>query len=98
MAEETERLHEAHPMRAPQPRNRCCNEAGCHRQHPILIRLQPFSRRWVAITSYTGEANGRIRAIGKHDIHDDLVHELVAQGWTPPPTTTEKTAEAFGDG
>lgn len=65
---------------------RCCAEHGCRRTQPILIRFAPFARRWVAVTRYTERADhpGAVRASVKHDIHDDLVHELVAHGWTPP--------------
>jgi hypothetical protein len=56
----------------------CCNEYGCKRKNPVLIRQGPFSDRWYAGTSYT-EKDGSVVRIsdgGKHDITDQMRHWL----------------------
>lgn len=61
----------------PQPEPaRCCDDPSCRRKQPILIRRDPFTNRWVAITrwrrSSTEAAPDRIYAIEKHEIVIDL--------------------------
>lgn len=65
----------------------CCTEHGCRRSKPFLIRLGPFSGRWLLITDYktTGDRDQFIEAKAKHDITDDLIAALTDAGWTPPP-------------
>lgn len=62
----------------------CCNENGCRRKLPIVIRRGGFTGRWFAVTRYTLH-DGLLDASEKHDITDDLVAALLNEGWTPPP-------------
>jgi len=57
----------------------CCDEAGCNRKQPIIVRREPFSRRWTALTRYklpTPEQPGLIEAIEKHTLGPDTQVEL----------------------
>jgi hypothetical protein len=54
----------------------CCNESGCRRKTPILLRKGPFSGAWYAVTHYTQlkDHPGTVRTAdgGKHDVTKDV--------------------------
>lgn len=57
----------------------CCHEAGCKRSQPVLVRREPFSRRWTAITRYklpSAEKPGLIEALEKHTLDPGTQAEL----------------------
>ena len=45
----------------------CCDEAGCRRSTPILVRQGAFTGEWLAITRYTHEY-GLVKAAEKHTL------------------------------
>jgi hypothetical protein len=66
----------------------CCTEPGCTRKQLIKIRYDVLTDRWVAITHWSHEEGNRVYAHSKHDVTDDLVAALIAEGWTPPTKRT----------
>jgi hypothetical protein len=55
----------------------CCNDFYCRRRRPVLIRLAPFSRRFIAATSYS--VHGDLVSVsngGKHDVHEDVLNAV----------------------
>lgn len=50
----------------------CCDEAGCRRSQPILIRQGALSGRWYAITRWKHSPPDRIEVVEKHEIVIDL--------------------------
>lgn len=74
---------------------KCCHEYRYRRSKPILIRRGGLSGRWYAITDYVRiERDGRnlVDARQKHDVTDELVAALMAEGWTPAaPEPEDKT-------
>lgn len=77
---------------------RCCNEYGCKRAAPILVRRTGLTRRWVVLTRYTEKGNGIVSASQKHDVHDDLMEYLLREGWTPPADELTASAEPVEEG
>lgn len=45
----------------------CCDEVGCRRSQPVLIRRGPFSGEWLAITRYRQDGD-LITAQEKHTL------------------------------
>lgn len=44
----------------------CCDESGCRRKQPILIRRSHFTADWFAITRYKLRDGGLVEAQEKH--------------------------------
>jgi hypothetical protein len=53
---------------------RCCDEPGCRRQHPILLRRE--GGRWYAVTKYVYRFDGSLSVSERHDITEQM-RELV---------------------
>jgi hypothetical protein len=63
---------------------KCCDEYRCRRSKPLLVRKGGFSGRWFVITDYKPRGENGIEAMQKHDVTDELIAQLLADGWTPP--------------
>ena len=50
----------------------CCDEPGCDRSTPVLIRRAGLTGRFYALTRYH-RTDGRIVADVKHDVTDEIV-------------------------
>jgi hypothetical protein len=50
--------------------DRCCDEPGCRRTHPVLIRRE--GERWFAVTRYTHRLDGELSIAERHDITDEF--------------------------
>jgi hypothetical protein len=52
--------------------NQCCDELGCVRKQPVLLRPGPWGDGWYVITKYT-----RTKREGKSDlIRAEIKHKL----------------------
>lgn len=73
--------------------NGCCNEYGCRRATPILVRQGWLTGRWYAITRHRLNHSHPhlIVATQKHDVTDSLIPALIDAGWTPPPEADDAT-------
>ena len=65
--------HDGEPLPSPvnesEP-DRCCDEPGCRRTHPILIRRE--GPRWYALTKYVLRLDGSLSITERHDITDEM--------------------------